>query len=235
MSNSNNHKIYPQGAPNIHNKIINDIISVIEKSKKNNVSVLDLGTGRGYNLLKLKEYFEKKKIDYQFVGVDIDESSFMLEKNEKIFFQKKNLNEDFYFGKFDFVIATEVIEHLENPYHFLRNCLDNLKEDGFLYLSSPNVHNIFSLIKILLKDAPSFFSLSPDGKEHIMPTSIFLIKKILKTISQERNEFYDLKISFSQNILKIPIKKRGSFLHFVLPGECRLLGEVAIYKIKRIK
>jgi 2-polyprenyl-3-methyl-5-hydroxy-6-metoxy-1,4-benzoquinol methylase len=146
----------------------------------------------------------------------------------------KDLNEDFYFGKFDFVIATEVIEHLENPYHFVRNCLKNLKEDGILYISSPNTHSIYSLIKILLKGIPHFFSLEEWDKEHIMPFSPFLMKKILFKLSLETKKKFDLEIKYNRNILLLPVKKPGEkfFLHFTIPGGNRFLGEITIYKIR---
>jgi 2-polyprenyl-3-methyl-5-hydroxy-6-metoxy-1,4-benzoquinol methylase len=227
-------KIISLAAPRVNDKVIEDISKEIEKSNKNEFSFLDLGTGEGYNVYRLINYCIENNIKYQIVAVDILKDNFRLKENERLKFILKDLNEDFYFGKFDFVIATEVIEHLENPYHFVRNCLKNLKEDGILYISSPNTHSIYSLIKILLKGIPHFFSLEEWDKEHIMPFSPFLMKKILFKLSLETKKKFGLEIKYNRNILLLPVKKPGEkfFLHFTIPGENRFFGEIAIYKIR---
>jgi len=227
-------KIFPCAAPNVNDKIIKDIIREIEILKKNEISFLDLGTGRGYNVFKLINYCNEHNINYRATAVDISKESFQLKENDNLKFVLKNLNEDFNFGEFDFVIATEVIEHIENPYHFIRNCLKNLKEDGVLYVSSPNIHNIFSIIKMLIKDIPSFFSLKEEDTEHIMPISTFLIKKILFKIGLELKKEFDIKITFSQNFIRLPFKrfKENSFFRLAIPGSSRCFGEIAIYKIR---
>ena len=227
-------KIIPLAAPKVNDKVIEDIFKEIKKSNKNEFSFLDLGTGEGYNVYRLINYCTENNINYQIVAVDILKENFQLKENERVKFILKDLNEEFYFGKFDFVIATEVIEHLENPYHFVRNCLKNLKEDGILYISSPNTHSIHSLIKILLKGIPHFFSLEEWDKEHIMPFSPFLMKKILFKLSLETKMEFDLEIKYNRNILLLPVKKPGEkfFLHFTIPGENRFFGEIAIYKIR---
>jgi 2-polyprenyl-3-methyl-5-hydroxy-6-metoxy-1,4-benzoquinol methylase len=227
-------KIISLAAPKVNDKVIEDIIKEIKKSNKNEFSFLDLGTGEGYNVYRLINYCLDNNINYQIVAVDILKEKFQLKENEKVKFILRDLNEDFYFGKFDFVIATEVIEHLENPYHFVRNCLKNLKEDGILYISSPNTHSIYSLIKIFLKGIPHFFSLEEWDKEHIMPFSPFLMKKILFKLSLETKKEFDLEIKYNRNILLFPVKKPGEkfFLHFTIPGENRFFGEIAIYKIQ---
>jgi len=223
----------PKAAPNVNDKVINDILKEIKKRNKHNVKVLDLGTGEGYNVSVFEDYFKNNKLNYEIVCVDITKDYFKVKESEKLKFILHDLNSDFYFGKFDFVIATEVIEHLENPYHFVRNCVNNLNEDGFLYITSPNVHNIFSLLKILIRGIPSYFSLEEWDKEHIMPISPFLMKKILFKLGLEMKRKFEIKITFSQNIIKLPIRKpqEKSYFRIVIPGSNRFLGEIAIYKI----
>lgn len=41
--------------------------------------------------------------------------------------------------KFDIVIGLEIIEHLHNHRIFLESCYNNLREDGFCILSTPNI------------------------------------------------------------------------------------------------
>lgn len=52
-------------------------------------------------------------------------------------------------GHFDYVICTEVLEHLiVNPVEFLQSLLDILKPDGFLYLTTPNFFRYDNINKI---------------------------------------------------------------------------------------
>lgn len=49
-------------------------------------------------------------------------------------------------NKFDAVVAIEIIEHLENPFRFARECAKLLKPGGLLFLTSPNVESVYSRI-----------------------------------------------------------------------------------------
>jgi len=48
--------------------------------------------------------------------------------------------------KYDFIIGIEVIEHLENPSHFFRECFNLLKNKGFLLITTPNIESWFSRV-----------------------------------------------------------------------------------------
>lgn len=40
-------------------------------------------------------------------------------------------------GHYDYIVAGEVIEHMEDPEAFIKGCMDALKEDGCLAVSTP--------------------------------------------------------------------------------------------------
>lgn len=44
--------------------------------------------------------------------------------------------------KYDLAVAMEVVEHLENPRHFLRECFAILKEGGYLLLTTPHLGSV---------------------------------------------------------------------------------------------
>ncbi|MEI7835778.1 MAG: methyltransferase domain-containing protein [Planctomycetota bacterium] len=52
---------------------------------------------------------------------------------------------------YDLVVAIEIIEHLENPSKFLRDCRSLVKPDGYILLSTPNVTNAYSRIAFFVR------------------------------------------------------------------------------------
>lgn len=65
---------------------------------------------------------------------------------------KFDLNGDFskkIKGKYDYITAIEVIEHLENPYSLFRNTHDILKEKGLFILSTPHIASFWSKLLFL--------------------------------------------------------------------------------------
>src|SRR5688572_18636012 len=48
--------------------------------------------------------------------------------------------------RFDTIIASEVIEHLENPGEFLRSCLEHLTPDGRVVLTTPSPFHTFTML-----------------------------------------------------------------------------------------
>ncbi len=52
---------------------------------------------------------------------------------------------------FNLITAIEVIEHLEAPSRFIRQCADLLKPEGRLIITTPNVDGIVSRLRFLLK------------------------------------------------------------------------------------
>lgn len=106
--------------------------------------VLDIGCGTGANLtVPLAHRFP----DIQFVGVDSDAVSIAFANREN---QAANLQ--FYvdtegrdIGAFDLVIASEVIEHVEEPDLFLAFIKRSLSSDGKVVLTLPNGFGPFEL------------------------------------------------------------------------------------------
>jgi len=63
----------------------------------------------------------------------------------------------------DYVIATEIIEHLVNPLHMLSESRRVLRRNGRIFLTSPNVAKSSAWIKLLLGRS----NLDPLNKSHI--------------------------------------------------------------------
>lgn len=97
-----------------------------------------------------------------------------------------NLNE--LNANFDVLIASEVLEHLSNPWDTLKKLSLVLKKDGMLYVSSPNISS-FKVIKNLLRgrfdyaesgvmDKTHLRWFTPSSYVEMVETSGFKVKKV---------------------------------------------------------
>lgn len=100
---------------------------------------------------------------------------------------------------FDYVICTEGVEHLENPWHLIREAKRVLKVGGKLFLSTPNILSIKSRLSGLLYGFPNYFhymierdSRSPQelSVDHINPIGFLELRRILA-----RNGFFIERIT----------------------------------------
>ena len=141
--------------------------NIFNQFKKKNIAkdanILVLGSGPGA--------FEKRLLDNgytQITSVEFVAENFIVKGTN---FLSLDLNNDFgNLGKFDAIFAIELIEHLENPFHFIRCVKENMKKNGVLYLSTPNTENTFARIKYFLIGRLQWFGLGElEGTGHITP------------------------------------------------------------------
>lgn len=95
--------------------------------------VLDVGSGVGYSLLELKM---KKCRAY---GIDPDSNATKFARKFRLNFHQGFIEDHPFNGmKFDYVVASQVLEHTNNPKKFILECLKRLDNGGKLILSFPN-------------------------------------------------------------------------------------------------
>lgn len=103
-------------------------------------AVLDLGCGTGYGMMLLS-YVAKSVI-----GVDywLDKSYIENNLSKNISFncpcefKLMDLNQDFITGKYDLVVAFEILEHLKNPEDIVKKVANILNQGGKFIFSIPN-------------------------------------------------------------------------------------------------
>ena len=103
------------------------------------VNILELGCSEGLGTLLLAGDF------HNLTGVDSDKEAIQwaksnLEKKGNIVFKYDDFLGKIY-GKFDVVVALDVIEHIpkEQETDFFRAVTGNLKDDGYCIIGTPNV------------------------------------------------------------------------------------------------
>jgi ubiquinone/menaquinone biosynthesis C-methylase UbiE len=138
----------------------------IEKFKRLNVfnkgnSLLDVGCGSGELALLLKEEF-----GIEPSGVEINKVALEQAKKRGLNAKYADLEKKWPYknNTFNSVIGVEIIEHMVNPDHFLREAKRVLKQEGKLILTTPNLANWFNRILFLLGYQPFFLEASTVDK-----------------------------------------------------------------------
>jgi 2-polyprenyl-3-methyl-5-hydroxy-6-metoxy-1,4-benzoquinol methylase len=73
-------------------------------------------------------------------------------------------------GAFDAVMAVEILEHVENPFSFIRQCSRLLRPGGKLFLTTPNVETPRSRVLFLLTGRLITFGVGETERlSHITP------------------------------------------------------------------
>jgi ubiquinone/menaquinone biosynthesis C-methylase UbiE len=158
--------------------------------------VLDIGCGKGGIIISCALRGAAKAI-----GIDIDEKELAIAKlransyglENVQFFKNKGENLLFSDNSFDLVIATSVLEHVENPYKVLKEMIRVLSPGGIIFIILPNPifpregHYKVFYIPFLPKRFGSFYlRIMGYNPEFFMKNvnypypSIFKIEKLLK-------------------------------------------------------
>jgi ubiquinone/menaquinone biosynthesis C-methylase UbiE len=173
--------------------------------------VLDVGCSTGDF-----STFLSKKIDYDGVDNDKERIDYANKNYKGTFIYSRGENLPFKDKTFDYVILTEVLEHVPNPLELLKECNRVLKSGGKIVGSTPNATDFNRIIKSLVRK-------SHGSLEHLFVFGSFEMKTILEVVG-----FKNIKILFTLfclNIYKLKIRWGSSFLSWLFPN----LGEGIIF------
>ncbi len=98
---------------------------IIKENDFNNKTVLDYGCGT----MPYKSLFEN--VVSKYIGADIDDN-----KLAEVIIDRDSGHIDIQSKSADFIISTQVLEHVESPVNYLREAHRVCKEDGYILLST---------------------------------------------------------------------------------------------------
>lgn len=192
-------------------------------------TVLELGAGSGALTSRLLD------MGYNVTPVDLDNKSWMVPGKSVI---EQNLNKNNWdsipLKIYDCVVAVEVIEHLENPSHFIRKITQYLGDNTKLILTTPNILCGDSFLQLIKNGG--FYGFSEDqfylsGHRTLIP--FWLLKCIGSECNLNlENVYYIGKIKkrffarFATNIMNIIARR-------LVKGEYIDDGNIMIFKYSK--
>lgn len=156
-------------APGVHELALQRLADSAARGAR----VLELGAGSGAMSRRLAD------AGFSVSACDLFAETFI--PAGEIPFHVADLNERFstaLAGDWEAIVALELIEHLENPRNFLRECRRLLRPGGLLVLSTPNLSNPASQA-LFLRDGDFQWYSHKDYLEqgHIMPIAPSVLRR----------------------------------------------------------
>lgn len=157
-------------APGLHELATERLAAVLPDP---HAQLLELGAGAGALSQRLTD------CGYRVCASDLFDANFT--PRDRIPFVALDLNQPFATqlqSSFDAIVALELIEHLENPRHFFRQCRQLLGPGGHLVVSTPNLANPVSQAMFLREGVFQWFR-ETDYQEqgHIMPLAPQVLRR----------------------------------------------------------
>ena len=112
--------------------------------------LLDAPCGRGILSKQLNDH------GFDVVSLDVT-SSVVEEKNLNFIESDLNIKLPFKDNSLDYIACVEGIEHIENPFHTVREFRRIMKEGGSLVITTPNIQNIGSRFRFLMTGGFNYF------------------------------------------------------------------------------
>src|SRR3989344_2714391 len=165
----------------ITQKILKELNEKVTKEAK----ILDCGCidGRMLNILEEQGYTH-------LAGCDIFRHH---ELPSRFPFKLRDLNKDALEiskkgEQFDVIIATEVIEHLKNPYHFFDQAHQHLKQDGLFILSTPHQANVYNRLFFLFTGETLRFAKEKSNRA-------IITQELIERCAEHKFEVYKIEAS----------------------------------------
>ena len=205
---------------------------LFEKFVSAPAKVVDLAAGQGAFSLVLQ------RLGHDVTAVDFSRENW---KATNIPLELRDLDSEFAasiiaeHGKFDAVAAIEIVEHLENPFRFIRQCAELLKPNGLMFLTTPNVEAVNSrLIFFYSGRLTSFGAYETVRPAHITPIFKWKMEMMLEEAGFETvHEGFNRVVYATGTNLKGKIAAVvGRLVSPLLKGEKGGEGRIVVARLK---
>ena len=208
------------------------VLEMVKEHLRPEKKVIDLAAGQGAFSVLLSS------LGHDVTAVDADSENW---KANEIDLLVANLDSQFsgqlleIKDKFDLAVAIEIIEHLENPFQFVRECSKILKRDGLLVLTTPNVESVYSRIVFLITGRLySFGAYETVRPAHITPIFHWKLVMMLEEAG------FEIVTETFENVVHLPTAnfkvRTASFLAKVispfLGGKKGAEGRIVLARLK---
>lgn len=196
----------------------NEVIELIPHHPRR---VLELGCGAGVFGAKLKEIF-----GCHVVGIELfpEAGRMAMKCLDKVYIESLDTFDFSQLGKYDLIVANDVLEHLIDPWNVVLELRNHLNEDGYFMASIPNVSH-HQVLTGLLKGRRRYEDSGILDRTHLR----FFTRETAVKLFTDNN----YKIHTCVPINKEKLKKTNiwhQFLHIILPDIHTLQFEVIATK-----
>jgi len=191
-------------------------IDLVRMLPKIHGRILEVGCGAGATL----EYLKKMGAKY-VVGVDINQEALNIAKDRNIdtviLLDAERENLPFKEKEFDYIILADVLEHLYDPWDFLKKICKHLKDDGYILMSIPNIRYYIIIWDLIVHNEWRYEQAGILDNTHLRFFTMKGIKRLL--------EYADLRIVKLDYVRNYG--KKFKILNFILFG---LIKDFSIFQ-----
>ena len=178
------------------------LIKILNDYGISNKNCLDIGPGSGrwINFLKKQKSKNIYAVDISDKVIDINKTN--CDKIFKLDFEKKKI--PLQNNSIDLIICLEVLEHLRQPDHFLKEIMRLLKKDSIAVFSIPNILSFSSRVRVVLGLLPTAIVSDPTHIKFYRKKDIIKIFSVFNIKLRFYSSCFSLNIFNPKSKFKIP-------------------------------
>lgn len=165
----------------LHEQIADICVKYLTKRE---AEILDFGCGEGALSQRLYDIGQRKSLGWNVRSVDVNAEDF----KAKTKFMQLDFNDQEAVSAFiaeneeryDLVLGVEVIEHVENPWEYIRNLQRLSKKGGYILVSTPNITSWYSRVMFFFYGRFHQFEDGDRQYGHINPIAASELEYIVK-------------------------------------------------------